>query len=324
MRYYSCKYANGANYMDYSYLNNDKYNDTVLYTIKNNVSCKYKIPFFVIRMNRCNLIMHRHEYIQIIYISKGRLKHKLNKNCFDVQKGNIFVIPPYVPHQFFNEYNEEFEIIELEFSPEFINENFSLDIDTSTFMDFAYIEPFLVSENQIKPKLNLGGSLQMNVESILEEIIREYEDGEEDFQLIIKALLLKLLVIVGREFKKDIKNTDKYNIFGSHRDALFSAIDFIRLNFCKDIAADDVAKVAMLSQSYFRYFFKLITKQTFKEYLNKMRIAYAIELMNNGDDKSITEISFKVGYNGVSHFNKIFRQQTGLTPSAFRKGIKVE
>ena len=38
-------------------------------------------------------------------------------------------------------------------------------------------------------------------------------------------------------------------------------------------------------------------------------------------DDSITEIAARVGYANSSHFGKIFRQFTGLTPRAFRAGL---
>ena len=115
------------------------------------------LPFFIMRMNTCAQEKHRHEYVQIIYVSKGRLKHVINNNVFDIYKGDIFIIPPFVPHYFIDEYKEKFEIIEFEFMPEFINEKFSTNADDSGFMDFAYLEPFLVVENESETQAKPDG-----------------------------------------------------------------------------------------------------------------------------------------------------------------------
>ena len=48
----------------------------------------------------------------------------------------------------------------------------------------------------------------------------------------------------------------------------FTAMKFIHERFCEDISVDDAARVAMLSQSYFRYIFKQMTQKTFTEYIN--------------------------------------------------------
>jgi AraC-like DNA-binding protein/mannose-6-phosphate isomerase-like protein (cupin superfamily) len=302
--------------MDYSFLNKHEYNDIPIIRIADN---RNNLPFFIIKMDRCNRIKHRHEFVQIIYVLKGKLKHVLNDNVFDVYKGDIFVIPPFVPHYFIDEYEKGFEIIEFEFVPEFIHEKFSSNVRDNSFMDFAYLEPFLVAEQELKPRLNITGSLQLEVEKILEEVIKEYENRESDFELLVKAQLLKLLVLVGREFKKNIEGSESQGIFDRHRDALYNAINFVNEHLAEDISLDDVAKVAMLSSSYFRYLFKQMTEKTFVEYLNHLRINKAVELLKNEPAMKVIEVCYKVGYNNVNHFNRIFRQVTGLSPSAYRK-----
>lgn len=302
--------------MDYSFLDKNEYKDVPLYKIEDN---RNGLPFFIIRMDQCARSKHRHEYVQIVYISRGRLKHVINSNTFDVYTGDIFVIPPFVPHYFIDEYGEQFELIEFEFVPEFINERFSFSEGTGSFFDFAYLEPFLVSESDIKPRLNLTGGSKLEAESIFSEILREYEMKECDFELAIKALLLKLLILVGREFKKDISGSESQNLFQRHRDALYCAIDYINNSYCCDITIEEAAKVAMLSHSYFRYLFKQMTGKTFVEYVNGLRITKAIELLKTRSDMKVADICYEVGYNNVNHFNRSFRQETGVTPMTYRK-----
>ena len=190
----------------------------------------------------------------------------------------------------------------------------------SGFMDFAYLEPFLVSEHEVKPRLNLTGSIQIEVEKILNEIILEYERKELDFELMVKALLLKLLVIVGREYKTLNRGTEFDDILSRHRDALYEALEYINSNFTRDIAIEDAAKAAMLSQSYFRYLFKQLTQKTFTEYINSLRIAKAVDLLKHNPEMKVVDICFEVGFKSVNHFNRIFRTETGFTPMQVRKG----
>jgi len=302
--------------MDYSFLDKREYEKipVIKIVINNN-----NLPFFVVKKNKCNQEKHRHEYVQIIYICRGKLKHVINNNIFDVYKGDIFVIPPYVPHNFINEYNEKFEIIEFEFIPEFIHENFSSNSMTDSFFDFAYLEPFLVSENKIKPRLNLTGAAQLETENILSEIIREYETEESNFELVIKALLLKLLVLVGREFKKDLTQVESHNLIDRHRAALNSAIMYINNNYKNNLSIYETARIAMLSQSYFGYLFKQMTQKSFIEYINGLRISKAVELLKTRKDMRVIDICYEVGFNNINHFNRIFRQETGTSPMVVRK-----
>ncbi len=107
----------------------------------------------------------------------------------------------------------------------------------------------------MKPRLNLGGSIQIQVERILDEIIFVYKRREEGFELLIKALILELLVIVGREYRRINEGTDFGDVLLKHRDALERALNYARLNYAHDIGINEVAKEAMLSHSYFRYLF---------------------------------------------------------------------
>lgn len=302
--------------MDYSYLDREEYKDIPIYRMDQNDN---KLPFFIIKMDRCAQRKHRHSYVQIIYICRGHLKHVLNNNEFDVHCGDIFIIPPLVPHYFIDLQKGKFELIEFEFSPEFINEKFSTGQSSPSFFDFAYLEPFLVAENKVKPRLNLSGNLRLEAEEIFNEVLREYEIRDNDFELIIKALLLKLLVLVGREFKKDMHSAESQVLYQRHRDALQNSLKFINEHYTEDISLEDAARVAMFSQSYFRYLFKLMTGRTFVEYLNRLRILKAVELLKARQDKKIIEICCEAGYNNVNHFNRIFKMETGLTPKQVRK-----
>ena len=61
--------------------------------------------------------------------------------------------------------------------------------------------------------------------------------------------------------------------------------------------------------------------QNFFEFINRYRIEEAKRLLTNPPDKKITvlEVLYEVGFNSKSSFNTVFKKQTGLTPSEFKK-----
>src|SRR5699024_10243069 len=142
-----------------------------------------------------------------------------NNNTYDLVKGDIFVIPPFVPHCIAPLGDTPAEVFEFEFMPSFINQSFDTLTHTEAFWDFAYIEPFLVEEKLVKPRLNLVGKIQIEVEDILNEALREYKQRKPGYELMAKSLLLKLLVIVGRELTHDLTESKTRPLFDRHRDA---------------------------------------------------------------------------------------------------------
>jgi len=71
---------------------------------------------------------------------------------------------------------------------------------------------------------------------------------------------------------------------------------------------------AYLSREFSKYFDNL----SFGDYMRKMRIKKAIELMD-AKEYSLTEIAYLTGFSDQSHFNRIFKKQTGQNPSAYKK-----
>jgi AraC-like DNA-binding protein len=74
---------------------------------------------------------------------------------------------------------------------------------------------------------------------------------------------------------------------------------------------------AYLSREFSKYFNDL----SFGDYIRKMRIDKAIEYLNNSS-YSLTKIAYLTGFSDQSHFTRIFKKQTGQSPSLFRKSIK--
>jgi len=71
-----------------------------------------------------------------------------------------------------------------------------------------------------------------------------------------------------------------------------------------------------LSREFSRYFDDL----SFGDYIRKLRIEKAIELMND-PKHSLSEIAYLAGFSDQSHFNRIFKKITGKNPSSYRKEL---
>jgi two-component system response regulator YesN len=84
-----------------------------------------------------------------------------------------------------------------------------------------------------------------------------------------------------------------------------------------DLSLSKVAAHVNLSPSHFSAVFSRETGQTFKEYLTRLRIERAKELLRTTNLKSF-EVAYQSGYNDPHYFSYIFRKNTGLSPQQFR------
>lgn len=96
------------------------------------------------------------------------------------------------------------------------------------------------------------------------------------------------------------------------------AEEMIRRYYAQSLSVEDVAKAVYLSPNYFSSIFKEITRTTFTNYLNEVRIDEGKRLLTS-TDMPIKEIVPLVGFNDYDYFNKVFKRIAGLTPAAYRE-----
>lgn len=103
-----------------------------------------------------------------------------------------------------------------------------------------------------------------------------------------------------------------------NRNVMPRALSYIHLHFGSRLTLDEVAREVHLSPSYFSRLFKNETGMPFSEYLQKTRIEQAKRQLRQ-QDCSMADIAGKTGFFDQSHFIKIFKHATGLTPGEYRR-----
>ena len=89
-------------------------------------------------------------------------------------------------------------------------------------------------------------------------------------------------------------------------------------NLHRSIALSDLAAMVNLSSGYFIQLFKTKTGVTPGEYLIRLRLEKAGQLLKTSF-LSIKQVMAAVGYNSKSHFARHFKRQFGVAPSEYRK-----
>lgn len=95
-----------------------------------------------------------------------------------------------------------------------------------------------------------------------------------------------------------------------------TAKKYIQMNYNKDISLDEIAKLVSMSTYHLSRIFSKFEGITYKDYLIKLRMEKAKQLMKEGK-KSIKEISIEVGYTDQNYFSKSFKKYFSKSPSDF-------
>jgi len=102
-------------------------------------------------------------------------------------------------------------------------------------------------------------------------------------------------------------------------DKFDSILNYINYNYASvDMSVKRVAEIFFYNEKYLSMLFSKKTGTKFTDYINKLRIEYAIKLMNNGV-QNIAEISSKCGFSDQFYFSKVFKKIMGKAPTEYIK-----
>lgn len=105
--------------------------------------------------------------------------------------------------------------------------------------------------------------------------------------------------------------------------AIKQALKYIDHNMNKNLSRTEVAKAVNVSEEYFSRLFRQETGDTFKDYIQMVKMEEAKKFLKE-TGFSIGIIASKVGYSNFSHFTQMFRNYTGMTPQEYRKTENTE
>ena len=98
------------------------------------------------------------------------------------------------------------------------------------------------------------------------------------------------------------------------------AKEFIDQHKSDPISLTEVARALNVSTFYFCKLFKKATGLNFTEYLSRVRIEKAKNLLLNPNLR-VSEIAYEVGFQSLTHFNRVFLRIVGRSPTAFRESL---
>lgn len=97
---------------------------------------------------------------------------------------------------------------------------------------------------------------------------------------------------------------------------------YIEEHQAEDLSLAEVAKAASTSTFYFCKMFRKLVGVNFTDYLSRVRIEKAKNLLLNPNLR-VSEIAYDVGFQSLTHFNRVFKRLCGQSPTEYREQLKV-
>jgi len=137
---------------------------------------------------------------------------------------------------------------------------------------------------------------------------------EEQYQAMVRllAIFAQHLAIVGNQILVQERNAEPPTVV--------RAKQFIAAHQGEDISLGDVARAVNTSTFYFCKLFKKATGLNFTDYLSRVRIEKAKNLLLNPNAR-VSEVAYEVGFQSLTHFNRVFRKIVGESPTEYRRRL---
>ncbi|MBZ4646783.1 MAG: AraC family transcriptional regulator [Clostridia bacterium] len=266
------------------------------------------------------------EYILYI-IKSGELYIKEDEKEYVLKKGDFFLLQPNKLHEGFKEscctyYFVHFKhpnirevtgISSVELAKEILHKRkTSLTGDSLSDLiitdSICYLPKYYHIESE---------SILLSLFHNLNESIDDYYKKYEEYKKIASCNLLKLLIIISREYATtEIENSQTH--FRKSFIKVKNIIDYINKECHKKLTSQDIENIFESNYDYLNRVFHSITGYTILNYLNIVRINKAKELIES-TSMNFSEIGYLVGIDNPYYFSKLFKKYTGMTPTEYLK-----
>ena len=139
----------------------------------------------------------------------------------------------------------------------------------------------------------------------------ECTDQSPGWEVATRAKLLELMVYLSRAYTE----TDTTEAHALLR--VGNVIGALENDFTREWKLEELVQISHMSKSNLMRVFRKATNQTPIEYLVRLRIQKAMELLRT-TDATITEIAHQTGFNDSNYFTRQFRRILNTSPSRFR------
>jgi AraC family transcriptional regulator len=171
----------------------------------------------------------------------------------------------------------------------------------------------LAALQELAPVLNEPGHLAGGEAAWLaERLAREFRGSDPASALAIEALVLELLVASRRSMPRDDASAPAW---------LARAQAFLHTHFAEAVSVEQVAAEAGVHPAHLARVFRRHHRCTLGDYVRRLRLD-AARLALVDSDRPLAEIAVAAGFADQSHFSRLFRAASGVTPGRYRRSLR--
>jgi AraC-like DNA-binding protein len=247
---------------------------------------------------------HYHSAYEIYYLFSGERHYFIKDRAYPVLPGDLVLIDSDDVHKTSDIGVPNHERVVLYFEPSF-------------FAGFtaAERELLLAPFRQGYPLLRLNLQERLHIEGLLLSMLGELAEQPPGYDLHIRHMAGELLLFAARYARKR-ESLPAYEP-SPVQQKMTDIVRHINAHYGEPLELETLSRQFYISKSHLSRVFKEVTGFSFTEYVNITRIREAERLLRD-TDQSITQVSEQTGFDNFSHFGKMFKKLTGMSPRSYR------
>lgn len=252
--------------------------------------------------------MHTHDFIEIVYVQRGKMRHSMGGVPFDTEAGDLLFMNRFCTHAF--ECLGDAVYINVLFSPDLLAEGLVTPENAFSVLALtAFDEMRCESDYGL---LRFFGIERSEIESLILSMLTEYEQKLPSWETVVGNSLSTLLIKMLRRSAPRMAGVETQRLWRE-------LSDYIDRNLGTPLSLSELAERSFYNPSYFSRIFKEKFGVGFIEYVTKRRLEAAVRRLTESE-LSIDEIASEVGFSDRTSLHHAFVRHLGQTPADFRKG----
>lgn len=251
-------------------------------------------------------VYHAHaDFTELTIVLSGRTRYVVEGVSYEVEAGDMIVCNPGVRHQNFQHRDET----SVQFFTGFTGYHFrNMPQDSIILRDGGYL-------------LRPGSEAKREISKHCYEMIAENEACQAGKYFMLKTHLMQIVLLMIREIIESGESKQRGCTFENYNKsyAVKRIINYLNENYEHKISLDQIAHNMYLSPVYISKIFKEETGESPINYLIKIRLERAREILEDTESSSVKSIANQVGYEDVYHFSKLFKKYYGVSPLNYKK-----
>ncbi|BCJ94664.1 AraC family transcriptional regulator [Anaerocolumna cellulosilytica] len=230
-----------------------------------------------------------HNQIEIVYVLTGNCVITIEDISYKAVSGDLALIFPYQLHNFSQ--SRDCELIVQVFEPEY----------ATAFI--PYLDKYIPETPLIK--------------NIPADCIDAIKKSEYYHMSNANSRIIRSYVTLYMSFIQEKIRFIPASVFDYHS-VLHSLLIYIDCHITDELSLNILAQKLHVTKYYISRLFNQKLHTTFTQYINHLRIEYAINLLKN-TDMTISNIAYKSGFEHERSFFRVFKKNMKITPLQYRK-----